>query len=86
MPEAVTFKITTYSKLAKGETGITQLGSLRVDAGTALMWILDELPDDAWDVQHEPSAEPGWDVVTLRLDWSRVPDSIRAPQLPARRR
>lgn len=86
MPEAITFKVTTYRKLAKDETGMTQMGTVRVDLATALGWILDELPDEAWHVDHEPSSEDGWDVVTLRLDWSKVPDSVRSPKLPVRRR
>lgn len=86
MPEAVSFKVTTYYKLAKGETGLTNIASRRVDVGTALNWIFDELPGEAWDVKHAPSAEDDWDVVTLTIDWSKVPDSIRAPKLPARRR
>jgi hypothetical protein len=86
MPEAVTFKVTTYRKLAKDETGYTELASQRVDAAAALVWVLDELPDDAWEVEHADSGEPGWDRITLHLDWSKVPDSVRAPKLPARRR
>lgn len=86
MPEAVSFKVTTYRKLAKDEKGYTQLASQRIDAAAAVMWILYELPEDAWDVEHTDSAESGWDVITLRLDWSKVPDSIRAPKLPARHR
>lgn len=87
MAEAITFKVVTYRKLAKDETGLTQIASNRVDLATALNWILDELPDDAWNVEHtDDSGDPGWDKVTLTLDWSKVPDSIRAPKLPARRR
>ena len=86
MPEAVSFVVTTYRKLAKDETGATQMGSRRIDLGTALEWICDELPDEAWDVTHAPSAEDGQDIVTLTIDWSKVPDCIRSPKLPARRR
>jgi hypothetical protein len=85
MPDAVSFRVTTYRKLAKDETGMTQMGSVRVDAAAALMWILDELPDDAWDVTHE-DPDKQWHAVTLRIDWAKVPDSIRDPKLPARRR
>jgi hypothetical protein len=82
MPEAVSARVTIYRKLAKGETGLTQLASVRVNLGTALQWILEEMPDEAWEISREKSEDRAWDIVTLRLDWSKVPDSIRAPVLP----
>ena len=86
MPESVTFQVTTYTKLAKDETGMTQMGTVRVDAAAALHWILCELPDEAWNVTRQSVLGSEWDKVLLTIDWSKVPDSIRAPKLPARRR
>ena len=86
MPESVSFIVSTYYKLAKGETGLTNMATRRVDAGTALTWILNEIPDEALTVTREPSGENGWDIVSLRLDCSKVPDSVRLPKLPAARR
>ena len=86
MPEAVSFRVTSYWKLAKDEPGMTQAGSLRLTLAQALNWILAELPDDAWTVSHEDTSEAPWEKVTLTIDWSKIPDSIRDPKLPARRR
>lgn len=83
--EAVSFRVTTYRKLPKGEPGVTLVASQRLNAAQALEWILDELPDDAWSVEHDDSVVPGGKI-TLHLNWSKVPDSIRKPALPARRR
>jgi hypothetical protein len=82
MPEATTFRISTYRKLAKGELGLTQAASNRVAASEALAWVLNELPDDAWTVTHDDSG----DVATIVIDWSQVPDSIRHPKITAGRR
>jgi hypothetical protein len=88
MPEAVTYRVSTYYKLAKDETGLTQISSLRLDAAGALQWVLSELPDDAWDVERtrDDPGDPDWDIVTIKIDWTKVPDSIRAPKMPAQRR
>lgn len=80
MPEAVSFRVTTYHKLAKGETGLTQLASARIDAGAALDWILAEFPDEAVTFTLDASK------VTIAIDWAAVPDSLRFPKLTARRR
>lgn len=83
MPENVTYRVSTYYKLAKGETGITNVSSRRLDAATALTWILDDLPEDAWDVSHGGS-DGDWHKVTLTIDWAKVPDSVRKPKFPTR--
>jgi hypothetical protein len=85
MPEATTFRVTTRHKLAKGEAGITTVSSVQVDAAAALGWILDEFPEDSWTVTHATPEGCEHDAVTLVIDWNKVPESIRAPKIPARR-
>jgi hypothetical protein len=80
VPEATSFRITTYHKLAKDEAGITQLSSERVPASVAISWVLDELPEDAVTISNDGAYE------VISIDWSLVPRSIRSPKLPARRR
>lgn len=86
MPEAVSFRVSTYWKLAREEAGLTTASSVRLTLAQALNWIMDELPDDAWTVTYEDTDEEPWEKVTLVIDWSLVPDSVRKPVLPARRR
>lgn len=83
MPESVSFTVGIYRKLAKDEVGLTSLTTRRIPLGTALEVICDELPDEAWTVTR-PDDEG--DVVNIRIDWSKVPDGIVNPKLPARRR
>jgi hypothetical protein len=82
MPDAVTFKVTTYRKLAKGETGPTQVGSVRLPASAALDWILRSLPEDAVTF----SWPDGNQSVRIDIDWLKVPESVRWPKIPASRR
>jgi hypothetical protein len=84
MPEATTYRVQAYYKLARDEHGMTQVSSLRLDAASAIGFILADLPDDAWSVEHKDSGEPGWDIVTAVIDWSKVPEHLRAPKLPTR--
>jgi hypothetical protein len=76
MTAPVSFRISTYWKRPRDEAGLTQLDSRRMSIGEALDWVLRELPDEA--VTITPDVEGGHDAVTLRIDWSRVPDEIRA--------
>lgn len=73
MSAKVSFRVTTYFKRPRGEAGITQLATRRVSLGEAVDWILNELPDDAVAIGHDLNA----DVVTIVIDWSKVPDEIR---------
>lgn len=68
----VSFKVTTYVKRARGAAGPTQIGSKRLSIAEALQWVLQELPDEAWEVQRA-TPENG-DTVTLTVDWTKVPD------------
>lgn len=92
MADAVTFVVTTYWKLAKGETGATQMKSRRLDVGQALNWLLNEMPDDAIRIvmldsqgNELPEETLTSEYVRLDIDWTKVPESIRSPQIPARR-
>lgn len=82
MPDAVTFRVTTFCKLAKEETGITRADSERLAASAALDWILREFPEDAVTFSH-PN---GNQSVRIDIDWLKVPESVRWPKIPARRR
>lgn len=93
MPEAVSFTVTTYRKLAKDEPGMTQIGSRRLVLGDAITWILREMPEDAFriayldaDGKELPDEAEFSDYCRLDIDWTKVPESIRDPKLPARRR
>ncbi len=78
MPESVSFRITTYRKLAKGETGLTSMSSVRLAASEVLDWVLDVIPDEALTVSFDGP------VTTTVIDWSKVPPSIRSPRMPGR--
>jgi len=92
MAESVSFRITTYRKLGRGETGITQAGSRRIALSAVLDWILSELPDEAVSISHSSESEayprsgPARDVVSIAIDWNKVPDSVRHPRIPRRYR
>ena len=72
----VSFRVATYWKLARGETGPTRMESKRLNLGEALDWILAELPEDA--ITITPDTEGDNDGVTIRIDWNKVDDDIRA--------
>ena len=80
MPDAVTFRVTTYYKLAKGETGITQWDSQRLSVSQALDVIINEFPDEAVEVKAQPGQ------VTITIDWSKTPAALTNPKIPVRRR
>lgn len=91
MPDATTFVVTAYRKLARGEAGLTQIGTRRVTAAQALDFVLAQFPDgvtiESLDAAGNPLPPGGEsDVVRLTIDWLKVPAGIREPQLPARRR
>lgn len=82
MPESVSFKVATYRKLAKDEHGFTQMSSVRIAASQVIDWVLAELPEDAVTISHDETGE----ISTTVIDWGKVPEAIRHPKLPARRR
>ena len=79
MPESVSFRVTTYKKLAKGESGLTRMNSNRIAASELIGWALGELPEDAFTVAQDEN-----DVSTIVIDWAKVPDFIRNPEMPGR--
>ncbi len=76
MTAKVSFKITTYWKRPRNEPGLTSRSSRRLQAGEALDWIVRELPEEAITMTHDHGGEH--DAVTLRIDWTKVPEEIRA--------
>ena len=80
MPESVSFRVTTYKKLARGETGMTRMNSNRIAASELIDWALGELPEDAVTISHDETGE----IATTVIDWSKVPDFIRRPEIPGR--
>lgn len=81
MPDAVSFRITTYRKLAKGETGLTSMGSVRLAASEVIDWVLDAIDEAAEGAITVTCDGP---VTTTVIDWSKVPESVRAPKIPGR--
>ena len=82
MADVVSFRISTYRKLAKGETGLTRMDSTRLAASEVIEWVLSELPEAAVTVSHAD----GIDRVAILIDWGKVPGSIRNPVIPGRMR
>lgn len=75
MAAKVSFRVATYYKRRRGETGVTRMESKRLALGEALDWVLNELPDAA--VTLTPDTEGDHDAVTVRIDWTKVPAEIR---------
>ncbi len=93
MPEAISFVVNAYYKLAKGETGLTNAGTRRIAAPAAIDFILNHLADDEATCEYldedtgDALPEGGTsDITRITIDWRKVPDSIKHPKLPARRR
>src|SRR5260221_588381 len=71
MPDAVSFRVTTYRKLARGETRLTQMASNPITASEALDWVPGEVPGEAGTARHPasgrnsgPGPDPGGPAVT----------------------
>ena len=71
----VSFLVSTHWKLPRGQAGLTNMHSQRLNLGEAIDWILAELPEDA--ITITPETDEG-DSVTIVIDWAKVPDEIRA--------
>lgn len=63
----VTFRVTTYWKRPRGQTGITQLASRRLQPLEALQWVLDYLPDGAVTI-----AAGNGEALTLVIDRGKL--------------
>jgi hypothetical protein len=74
MTAKVSFRVTTYFKRPRGEAGITQLNSCRLSLGDALNMVLNEIPGEAITIDHDGFTG---DIVTIVIDWPKVPDEIR---------
>lgn len=70
----VSFRVTTYWKRRRGEPGLTQMASRRMDLGEALDWVLAELPAEAVNVESGTGAA---DRVHIVIDWAMVPAEVR---------
>jgi hypothetical protein len=94
LPSAVTFAVNVYRKLSKEETGPTNIGTRRIPAAMALDFIFDEFPDDCVSIRcldapggtPLPDDAPRTDYSAIYIDWTKVPDYLRNPAIPARRR
>lgn len=75
-PPIISFRVTSYYKHPRGQSGMTQAGSKRLSLMEALQWVLDELPDDAWMIDHQPVSET--DKLTITIDWAQVPGHGKA--------
>jgi hypothetical protein len=78
----VTFAVTTYWKRPRNAPGFRTMASRRLDIGQALQWILNELPEDAFEVTYldengRPHEGEYSDRVRLDIDWTKVPVEIR---------
>lgn len=66
-PVKTTFRVTTYWKRPRGQPGLTQLASRRLQPSEALQWVLDALPPDA------VSAIPGpGTLLVLTIDAAKL--------------
>ena len=84
MPDAVSFRITTYTKLAKGETGLTQMASNRICASEVIDWVLEVLDEQAPGAVAVSFDDENGHVATTVIDWSKVPEHVRWPKMPGR--
>jgi hypothetical protein len=71
----VSFTVTTYWKRPRGQPGLTRMGSRRLTLSEALDWVLAELPADAVTLAHD--LDDGRNVVTVTIDWGKVPMEAR---------
>ena len=62
----VTHRITTYFKLAKGETGLTQIGTKRIGTVDALDWVIGHAPEGVLTV------EPGEHETVIRVNLDKA--------------
>lgn len=69
----VSFRLSTYWKLGKGQHGVTHVDSRRISLGEAIGLLLDQL------TEGEAATETKDGVTTIVIDWSKVPQEIRDP-------
>lgn len=78
--DAVTYRISTYYKRPRSQPGLTSAASTRISLMEAIDWLVSDLPDEAitWSWEGESPD----DKLTFVIDWSKVPDAVRAPKIP----
>ena len=78
MSAKVSFRITTYWKRPRGESGLTRMGSHRMDIGRAIGWLVAELPDDSYEMRFDGADADGSAAkTTIVIDWTKVPADIK---------
>jgi hypothetical protein len=87
MSEALTFRVQSYWKLAKGEAGLTTASTRRISGSQALLWILDNMLDEQPDDGTPPAIDARREGMrtTIVIDWDRLPESASNPKIPAGR-
>lgn len=69
----VSFRLSTYWKLARGQYGPTHIDSRRLCLSEVLDVALQQLSDEECTMSTNGS------VTTIVIDWSKVPQEIRDP-------
>lgn len=69
----VSFRLSTYWKLARGRSGLTHADSGRVSLLEALELLVAQLTFGECTVTDEGQ------VTTIVIDWSKVPQEVRDP-------
>jgi len=74
----VSFRVTTYYKRPRGEPGLTQAASQRLDISEAIAWVLAELPEEAVAMTFEGDDGTGAARKTIiAIDWDHVPAQVK---------
>lgn len=69
----VSFRLSTYWKLGRGQHGLTHVDSRRLALSEALEMLLEQLTDGEATMKNDNA------VTTIVIDWSKVPAEIRDP-------
>ena len=69
----VSFRLSTYWKLERHQTGFTNVSSVRISLSEVLDLLLGQLTDD------EAAVETKGSVTRITIDWPKVPHMIRDP-------
>lgn len=69
-PPKVSFRVTIYWRRKRGEPGLTNMQSRRLNLEQALNLIVDQIPDEALAIRNE-----GGKTVVV-INWAKVPEEI----------
>jgi hypothetical protein len=72
-PVPVSFRLSTYWKLARGQSGLTRADSRRISLPEAFGLLLAQLTFDECTVTSDG------DKTTIVIDWAKVPPEVRNP-------